>query len=268
MRPVTALTSLAVATASLGGVALATAPSGSAAEPYTVQTLHFKVTAGPEGTCDIVGDLYTPTSASSTNRVPAILTTNGFGGSKDDQAGIGRYFASNGYAVLSYSGLGFGGSACKITLDDPDTDGAAASQLIGYLGGDDGIAYADAAHTQPVPALGVVQLDPKDHDGLHRADDPRVGMIGGSYGGQIQFAAAAVDARLDTIVPMITWNDLTYSLAPNNTDQLAGSTPRVSTNTPGAAKLFWAAGFSAEGVADGLQDAQGDPNRLYPCTNF
>jgi ABC-2 type transport system ATP-binding protein len=196
--------------------------------------------------------------------MPAILATNGFGGSKDDQAGIGRYFASTGYVVLSYSGLGFGGSGCKITLDDPDIDGVAASQLVGYLGGDDGVAYLDADHTQPAPPLDVVRLDPKDHDGVHRSDDPRVGMIGGSYGGQIQFATAAADARLDTIIPMITWNDLNYSLDPNNTDQTTG----VSTRTPGAAKLFWAAGFSAEGVLDGIQGAQSDPNRLYPCPNF
>src|SRR3954447_7075019 len=110
MRAVTALTSLALATASFSGLALATAPSGSAVEPYTVSTLHFKVTAGPEGTCDIVGDLYTPTSASSTNRMPSILTTNGFGGSKDDEAGRGRSFASNAYVVLSCPGLAFGGS--------------------------------------------------------------------------------------------------------------------------------------------------------------
>lgn len=264
MRRPLALTALALATASLGGLGLATAAPSSAADPYTVQTLHFEVTAGSAGVCDIVGDLYTPAAASSTNRVPAILTTNGFGGSKDDQAGLGRYFAANGYAVLSYSGLGFGGSDCKITLDDPDVDGVAASQLIGYLGGDDGVAFLDADHTQPAPVLDVVRRDNKDHDGVRRSDDPRVGMIGGSYGGQIQFAAAAVDARLDTIIPMITWNDLTYSLDPNNTDQTTG----VSTRTPGAAKLFWAAGFSAEGVADGMQGAQGDPNRLYPCPNF
>jgi ABC-2 type transport system ATP-binding protein len=264
MRRPFALTALALATASLGALGLATASPSSAADPYSVQTLHFEVTAGSEGVCDIVGDLYTPASASSTNRVPAILTTNGFGGSKDDQAGLGRYFAANGYAVLSYSGLGFGGSDCKITLDDPDMDGVAASQLIGYLGGDDGVAYLDADHTQPAPVLDVVRRDNKDHDGVRRSDDPRVGMIGGSYGGQIQFAAAAVDPRLDTIIPMITWNDLTYSLDPNNTDQTKG----VSTRTPGAAKLFWAAGFSAEGVADGMQGAQGDPHRLYPCPNF
>ena len=60
--------------------------------------------------------------------MPAILATNGFGGSKDDQAGIGTAFAGRDYAVLSYSGLGFGGSGCKITLDDPDYDGRAGSQ--------------------------------------------------------------------------------------------------------------------------------------------
>jgi putative CocE/NonD family hydrolase len=269
-RPVTVLTTLALASASLGTIALA-APSSGADASYSVQTLHFKVTAGPEGECDIVGDLYTPAGASSTNRMPAILTTNGFGGSKDDQAGTGRGFAPRGYVVLSYSGLGFGGSGCKITLDDPDYDGVAASQLISYLGGSDGIAYLDAGHTQPAPALDVVQLDPKDHDGVHRANDPRVGMIGGSYGGQIQFATAAVDARLDTIIPMITWSDLSYSLDPNNTDQIidpATGQAGVSTTTPGAAKLFWAAGFSAEGVRDGMEGAQADPDRLFGCPNF
>ena len=48
------------------------------------------------------------------------------------------------------------------------------------------------------------------------AGDPRVGMIGGSYGGQIQYAVARQDPRIDAIIPMITWNDLTYSLAPGN----------------------------------------------------
>jgi ABC-2 type transport system ATP-binding protein len=266
MRRPLALTSLVLATASFGGFGLATAAPSNAADAYSVQTLHFKVTAGSEGVCDIVGDLYTPATANSSSPVPAILTTNGFGGSKDDQAGIGRYFASNGYAVLSYSGLGFGGSDCKITLDDPDVDGLAASQLVGYLGGDDGVAFLDADHTQPAPVLDVVRRDNTDHDGVRRSDDPRVGMIGGSYGGEIQFAAAAVDPRVDTIIPMITWNDLTYSLDPNNTDQV--SSQGVSTRMPGAAKLFWAAGFSAEGIADGMEGAQGDPARLYPCPNF
>jgi hypothetical protein len=255
-RPVTVLTTLTLTVASLATVTATAAPS-SAAELYAVETLHFRVTVGPDAqVCDIVGDLYTPAGASSTNRMPAILTTNGFGGSKDDQVGIGRSFAQRGYVVLSYSGLGFGGSDCKITLDDPDWDGVAGRQLVSFLGGATGIAFADDAHTAPAPALDVVRLD--------APGDPRVGMVGGSYGGQIQFAIASVDPRLDTIVPIITWNDLTYSLGPNNTGQVSG----VTTSPPGVTKLTWGLGFSLLGVANGVQNAQTDPARLLGCPNF
>ena len=236
-----------------------------AADNFTITTLHFAVKVGPTDSiaCDIVGDLYLPTSASTTNRVPAILTTNGFGGSKDDQAGIGKAFANRGYAVLSYSGLGFGGSDCKITLDDPDYDGKAAKQLVGYLGGKSGVAFTDDAHTNPAPVLNVVK-----RDGLTNAHDPRVGMVGGSYGGEVQFAAASIDKRIDTIVPLITWNDLSYSFAPNNTSQLKPALDGVGTSTPGAGKLVWALGFFGLGAADGAQNAPTDPGRLLGCPNF
>lgn len=236
-----------------------------AAPAYTVSSLHFKVMVGPAGDqeCDIVGDVYVPASASRRHRVPAILTTNGFGGSKDDQAGIGEAFASRGYVVLSYSGLGFGGSSCKITLDDPDWDGKAGRQLVSYLGGAAGIAFLDAEHTQPAPRLRVVVHDPVDHDGVARAVDPRVGTVGGSYGGGSQFATASQDARVDTLVPLITWNDLSYSLAPNSTDQVKG----VSTRHSGAAKQWWAIGFSLLGLTGDLQDQQLPPD-VVPCPNF
>ena len=229
---------MAVSVLAAAGLA---SPDAGAATPYTVETLHFQVNVGPDGSqaCDIVGDLYLPSTATAATPAPAILTTNGFGGSKDDQAGVAKLAAGRGYAVLSYSGLGFGGSTCKITLDDPDWDGVAAKQLISYLAGLPGVR--------------------KDKPG-----DPRVGMVGGSYGGGIQFATASVDPRLDTIVPLITWNDLTYSLDPNNTAQTSG----VTTSTPGAIKLNWGLGFSALGALDGLQAAQDDPARMIPCPNF
>jgi hypothetical protein len=253
-------------------VLLAATPTPAAAATgsdvtYTVQTLHFAVVVGPGGAthCDIVGDLYTPSDASRTHRVPAILTTNGFGGSKDDQAGLARYFGSQDYAVLSYSGLGFGGSGCKITLDDPDWDGQAARQLVGFLGGEDGIAYADAAHTQPVAGLSYVVHDPIDHAGRHDTYDPRVGMIGGSYGGEVQFAAASVDPRIDTLIPLITWNDLSYSLTPNNT----GLTTGVTSATPGVTKLTWPLLFFFEGaVLDSAEGFRYDPSRVIGCPNF
>ena len=248
-------------------LAIPTAPGApaSAAEPFTRTTLHFKVLVGPQGTqvCDVIGDVYVPTTATSTHRVPAVLTTNGFGGSKDDQVAAASALARRGYVVLSYSGLGFGGSGCTITLDAPDYDGKAASQLVSYLGGATGIAFLDKAHTTPAPALTVVQRDARDHDGVARPNDPRVGTFGGSYGGGFQFAVASVDARVDALVPVITWNDLSYSLAPNNTAQTTG----VSTSAPGAAKLVWALGFSVIGVTSELTNQQVPPD-LLPCPNF
>ncbi|MFN2519269.1 MAG: CocE/NonD family hydrolase [Jatrophihabitantaceae bacterium] len=201
--------SVAIGLASMATLALVAAPQ-AAAETFTTQTLHFAVRVGPtqSQSCDIVGLLFTPASASPASRVPAILTTNGFGGSASDQTPFAQKEAALGYVVLSYSGLGFGGSGCKITLDDPDYDGVAASQLISYLGGAPGIAYTDATHTTAAPTLDVVAHDAVDHAGVADTYDPRVGMWGGSYGGQIQFAAASVDARLDAINPQITWNDL------------------------------------------------------------
>lgn len=273
------ISSLAASALSVSALAAVTSTAEAAApmtvspmidNPVTVTALHFKVKVGPDDrtVCDVVGDLYLPTSASAARPVPALLTTNGFGGSKDDQAGIGQTFAERGYAVLSYSGLGFGGSDCKITLDDPDFDGKAASQLVSYLGGESGIAFIDDQHTTPAPTLKVVAKDKRDHAGKVARHDPRVGMIGGSYGGQVQYAAASIDKRIDTLVPMITWTDLSYSLSPNNTSQIPGRTTGVSTSTPGAAKLIWALGFTGIGVLNGLQNAPTDPSRLIGCPNL
>lgn len=189
---------------------------------YHADLMHFTVHVGPGNatTCDIVGELFRPNDASPAKQVPVILTTNGFGGSYTDQQSLARYFVRNGYDVLTYSGLGFGGSGCAIELDSPEWDGAAASQLISYLG----------------------QQPETQKDG---PDDPRVGMVGGSYGGAIQFATAAIDPRLDTIVPVITWNDLVYSLGPNN-----NAADFVHNDVePGVEKLDWTTLFFADGLA-------------------
>lgn len=238
--------------AMLGAVVLpAAAHAQAAGPPPSVRTLHFDTLVGPgdDTHCDVVGDLYTPAGADAQHPAPAVLTTNGFGGSKDDQAGMATALAQRGYIVLSYSGLGFGASGCKIELDDPDWDGKAASQLVSFLGG-------------TKAATDGTRLDDVVLDG---PGDPRVGMLGGSYGGQIQFSVAGQDRRVDTIVPIITWNDLSYSLTPNNTDLTSG----VTSSTPGVAKYQWAALFTAVGIADGLQHYDVDPNRLLTtCPNF
>ncbi|MCW2959547.1 MAG: transporter ATP-binding protein, partial [Solirubrobacterales bacterium] len=257
VRPRRRLAGLIAASAA---VAVAGLPAASAsAESFSVKTLHFATTTGPDDTikCDVIGDLYTPASATKATPVPAILTTNGFGGSKDDQKKTAEYYASQGYVVLSYSGLGFGGSGCKITLDDRDYDGKAGKELVTFLGG--GKAAVDGTK------IDYVKRDAKGSDGKAHAFDPRVGMVGGSYGGQIQFAIAGIDPRVDTIVPFITWNDLSYSLAPNNTSFAKG----VSYETPGVEKFDWVSLFFTAGMAVGLQNNSVDPSRNNPpCPNF
>ncbi len=224
--------------------------ASASAESYTSQLLHWNVQVGsPQESCTIVGELFKPANATPTHRVPSILTTNGFGGSYQDQVTMAEVFAARGYAVLTYSGLGFGGSGCKIELDSPLWDGEAASQLVTFLGG--GSAATNGAK------VNYVIHDRTAHNGKRYQYDPRVGMIGGSYGGEVQFAAADVDPRVDAMIPIITWNNLAYSLAPNNA--LSGAS--VTTDVPGVSKFEWVDLFSTLGVVDGLQGLQTDPNR-------
>ncbi|HWT93305.1 MAG TPA: alpha/beta fold hydrolase [Solirubrobacteraceae bacterium] len=228
----------------LAVVAMVLAVGAAPAAAVTKTPVERTVKVGPNDdvSCKVVGDLYVPDGVSPQAPAAAVLATNGFGGSKDDLATLGTSYAQRGFVFLAYSGLGFGGSGCKITLDDPDWDGKAASQLVTFL-----------ADTK------LVTLD--------APGDPRVGMIGGSYGGQIQFAVASIDRRVDALVPQITWNDLAYSLTPNNTDLPPGT---VSSTTPGVAKLDWPLLFSGLGIGQGLQQAfaNGDPSHLGACPNF
>jgi predicted acyl esterase len=260
VRPSLCAATLAT-TLGLVGVGVATPAAG--APTVSVSTHTINVTVGPAGatrSCSVLFDLYRPSTATKAHRKPAILTTNGFGGSKDDQADLAKAFAGRGYVVLSYSGLGFGGSGCKITLDDPDWDGRAAKQLVTFLGG--GSRATDGTH------VNYVRHDRTSHDGRHRKHDPRVGMVGGSYGGQVQFAVAGIDPRVDTIVPIITWNDLSYSLAPNNTSFTTPDGQGVRYGTPGTEKIGWTSLFFGVGIADGIQYASTDPSRNVGCPNF
>lgn len=228
-------------------------------EAYTTQVLNFRVVVGPDESLvfNMVANLHRPVNATKDHPAPALMATNGFGGSKDDGYATGvnnllMQFARHGYVGLSYSGLGFGGSDGLIYMDDPVYDGLAASCLAQFLGGKPGIAfeeysYADGAQawSTPVAAVDYVARD-DDRSGI--ANDPRVGMIGASYGGAIVYAAAAVDRRIDTIVPQETWTSLLYSLTPNNADL----DDDLMSPALGVAKKSWAEAFFMAGLTQPL----------------
>jgi ABC-2 type transport system ATP-binding protein len=182
-----------------------------------------------------------------------VLTTNGFGGNYTDQEGLAKNLAADGYVVLTYSGLGFGHSSCRIELDSPQWDGEAASQLVTFLGG--------GSKATNGTRVNYVEQQKTAPNGRHYKYDPRVGMIGASYGGEVQFAAADVDPRIDAIVPIITWNNLAYSLAPNDAD-LVGAT--LNSGTPGITKEEWLQDFVLLGQTGPIVG----PAPASVCPNF
>jgi ABC-2 type transport system ATP-binding protein len=105
--------------------------------------------------------------------------------------GVGPLRAA-GYNVLTWDPRGFGDSGGVVEVDSPDAEARDVKVLVSYVA------------KQPEAKL--------DHKG-----DPRVGMTGASYGGGVQLSAAAIDRRIDVIVPDIAWHSLTTSLYQDST---------------------------------------------------
>ncbi|MEV6517205.1 alpha/beta fold hydrolase [Micromonospora chalcea] len=186
------------------------------------------VRSGPSGDepVDLDTTLYLPDRASAANRVPAVLLAHGFGGTKDSVRSDAEDLAARGYAVLTWTARGFGRSGGQIHLDSPDYEVRDAQRLL------------DRLAERP-----DIRLD--------AAGDPRVGVVGGSYGGGLALLLAAQDQRVDAIVPMITWNDLSRAFLPE-------STGRQSTDgvfKKGWAGIFFGGGGNAGSGPAGLSGA-------------
>ncbi|MDQ0991001.1 CocE/NonD family hydrolase [Streptomyces sp. V3I7] len=128
-------------------------------------------------------------TSTAPGRRPAVLLAHGFGGSKADLRQQAEDLARHGYAVLTWSARGFGGSTGPIGLNDPRGEVADATRLVDWLA------------QQP-----QVELD--------GPGDPRVGMAGASYGGAVSLLTAGYDHRVDAIAPAITYWNLADALFP------------------------------------------------------
>ena len=110
--------------------------------------------------------LYLPEAAAP---APAVLLAHGFGGSKADLDEDARLLAQEGYVALAYSARGFGASGGLVHVDAPDFEVADARKLLDLL----------ASRPEVL----------KDGPG-----DPRVGVVGGSYGGALALLLAGTTA--------------------------------------------------------------------------
>lgn len=95
-----------------------------------------------------------------------------------------------GYNVVTWDPRGEYSSGGTLQIDSPDYEAKDVSAIISWLA------------TQPEVEL----------DGSPSNLDPKIGMVGASYGGGIQLVTAATDHRVDAIVPTIAWNSLNTSL--------------------------------------------------------
>ena len=220
------------------------APAAGAAEPGFATSDHvIQVVDGPNNdvTVNIDATLYVPDGVSAANPAPVVINAHGFNGSKEtNDNGMNELLAKAGYVVFAYSSRGFGETNRKIGLDSVDYDVKDVRQLIDWLA------------QRPM----ILRDGPKD---------PRLGMVGPSYGGGIQLQVAGVDDRVDVIVPYITWHSLVSSLSPNylNTDL------RLQKGRPtGVFKEEWTSLFFASGNGQVLTSPPGSDLDGEPCVNF
>lgn len=139
----------------------------------------------------LVFTLFEPATASAASPVPVVLRTHGYGGSRETTPGSTiKALLNADYAVITWDSRGFGQSSGTVQLDSPDFEVRDAQAILDFVQGRSEILS---------DARGVVAA-----------------MTGGSYAGAIQLLTASADARVRAIAPEITWNDLRYSLTPND----------------------------------------------------
>ena len=177
---------------------------------------------GSSAPVQICYSLFKPAGASRRHPVPMIWHSHGWGGSRTTDPAAFATFLDGGYGVLSFDQRGFGESGGHAYVENPAVEGKDVARLIRVMS-----------------RLRWVRQD--------GPGDPRLGAIGGSYGGGYQFLAAFTSLQrrgtpvLDAMAPEITWNDLNESLAPE-----------------GVVRTAWAAALSAASLpTDAL------PPRVY-----
>ncbi len=141
--------------------------------------------------------------ATADDPAPTVLMGPGWGQAGDTKVRGGNPVGGvnigqlhrHGFNVMTWDPRGFGASAGTVEVDSADAEGRDVQVLLDWIAAQPG-----------------VQLD--------RRGDPRAGMVGASYGGGIQLITAAIDCRVDALVPIIAWHSLRTSLYKADTPKM------------------------------------------------
>ena len=212
-----ALTAAGLATALAGSLAVlpaTTTAAQAAGSSVTVTNGCLLSVPDPDSTAKvkICYTIFKPAKATKRHQVPLLMHSHGWGGSRTTDAADFKKFTDAGYGILSFDQRGFGESGGHAQVMNADYEGADVRALVALIS--------------------KLKWVEKDHPG-----DPRLGAIGGSYGGGYQFLGAFEEIRVqgrqvfDALAPQITWYDLAQSLAPE-----------------GVVRTEWALALSAAGL--------------------
>ena len=180
----------------------------------------------------IVTHFFEAASTHAGARVPTVLVGSGFPypgatsalDGQSDTVGPATLLAA-GFNVVTWDARGIGASGGTARFDSPAYEARDVQAIVDYV----------AAQPEAL---------------LDAAGDPRVGMSGPSYSGAIQLLSAAIDPRIDAIVPDVTWNSLVTSLfrdgAVKSAFYVVCATGEVNSTLGGA--LFGAAGIQLGGL--------------------
>lgn len=152
--------------------------------------VHDTVTSFDNTTIAIT--VFKPEGASNLSKVPVVLRSHGWAGSRDKTAAnesLVKALLDAGYGVVTFDQRGHGDSGGLAQVLHPDFEIKDVSKILDHIATFDWVV-------------------------LDGPGDPRVGGSGGSYGGGWQLLAAGYDDRLDVLVPEITWNFLPEALGP------------------------------------------------------
>lgn len=162
---------------------------------------------------------------------PLVALLHGWGGSKASSGDIADALLEEGYAVMRYSARGFGYSWGQVNLSDVHVEMEDLHSMIGQI--------VDRHE---------LQIDPD-----------AIAITGASYGGGQSWLALlhptfwsprGATVRIRTVVPIVAWSDLLYSLVPNGA-------PEHSLKPVGSPKLSYINGFHFSGL-------RRSPDRPYP----
>lgn len=197
----TALTLVLLPAVAVGPASAAAAPasavSPAAAAPVRTTTGCLRSVPDP-GTSEpvkICWSMFRPAGATRRHQVPMIVQSHGWGGSRTTDPTWLLSLITQGYGVLSFDQRGFGESGGQAQVMSPRVEGR--------------------------DIRAVVRLAAKQRWVLKDAKgDPRIGAMGGSYGGGFQLLGGFSIRKhgrpvFDALAPEYTWFDLEQSIAPS-----------------------------------------------------